>query len=81
MDCNIQQTREVQEEQSFFKVAGEKKMWRKFLIRDGQDGRLIVHQLTRRFVRSTSFFWRGQAVGHIHCKSVSVTTFNDCPNS
>ncbi len=56
MDCNIQQTREVQEEQSFFKVAGEKKMRRKFLIRDGQVGRLIVHQLTRRFVRSTSFF-------------------------
>ncbi len=56
MDCNIQQTREVQEEQSFFKVAGEKKTRRKFLIRDGQDGRLIVHQLTRRFVRSTSFF-------------------------
>lgn len=48
----------------FFKVAGEKKMRRKFLIRDGQDGWLIVHQLTRRLVRSTSFF--GEVRGLLH---------------
>lgn len=45
MDCNIQQTQEEQEEQSFFKDAGEKEMRRTFLTRDGQDGRLVVHQL------------------------------------
>ncbi len=36
-------------------------MWRKFLIRDGQDGRLIVHQLTRRLVSSLKFL--GEVVG------------------